>query len=248
TNGTFVERGIPITGPRELGPGSYVQIGRTVLRLYAPSQEVPPALPLRPRHHTASGTVTPLISVVTLLAVFGVALVDRALNTTTAAKSVALFAGALPLLFFPLIWAGIWSLAGFIVKRSGDFAMQLIIADSAFLLFFLIAALAEHVDFFSASVPIADAARYAGFGLLSAGLLVANTRIATGCIDLRRVIIAFAISFGLIALLAMSDHARYLENKITPVYSQTLKPPYAPAGRAVPLDEFFMECGKIFGR
>jgi hypothetical protein len=248
TNGTFVGRGMSITGPRELGPGSQIQIGRTLLRLYSSSQEVPPALPIKPRHHTAPGIAIPLVSIVSILAVFGVALTDRALDAAIVTRPISLFAGALPLLFFPLIWAGVWSLAGFIVKRNGDFGKQLIMANGAFLLFFLIAAISEYVDFFASSVPLADVTRYAGFGLLSTGLLVTCTRIATGFIDLRRVIIAFSIGGGIIALLAVSDHARYLDNKITPVYSRTLKPPYAPAGRAVPLDEFFEECEKTFGK
>jgi hypothetical protein len=247
TNGVYIGRG-KITVPVELLSGDYIQVGRTVLRLLSPSHQVPPALQLRPQRGFSAQIITPLIAILSLIGTLAIATLDRYFDAVSETKPIALFAGALPLLFFPLFWAGIWALAGFVARRRGDYSLQLIVANGAFLLFFLIAALADYIDYFTSSVSLSDLARYAGLGILSAGLLFMNLKIAMGNVNLRRAVIALSVGGGIIAVIAVSDHAQRAENDITPLYSSTLKPPYALRAKPVSVEEFFKENEKLFGK
>jgi hypothetical protein len=246
TNGVFIGKGTRISGPVELHSGDYLQIGRTVFRLLSPVHAVPHALPFKPRRSLAVKIIIPVLAILSLCAMFAFITMDRFFDTVTETKLEAVFAEALPFLFFPLMWAGIWALAGFIAKRRGDFSMQLLTANVSFILFFLIVALAEWVDYWTSSVRISDLIRYTGIGLLSISLLFVNLKIATGIADIRRAVIALSIGGGIIAVIAVSDHAQSAQNDILPVYSRTLKPPYVSFSRALTVDQFFSHNERLF--
>ena len=245
-NGVFTGKGVRITAPTELQSGDFVQIGRTVLRLLSPAHEVPPALPFKQHRSGTARFLLPVLSFLSLLITFAIVSADRFLDTVIETKIESIFAQALPVLFFPLLWAGLWALAGFIVKRRGDFGMQLIVANAALILFYLLAALAEWIDYLTSSVRISELIRYTSLGLLSILLLFANLRLATGIADFRRAIIALAIGGGIIAVIAVSDHAQNDENNITPEYSHTLKPPYLLPSRAMTVEQFFKDNKALF--
>jgi hypothetical protein len=245
-NGVFTGKSARITAPVELQSGDYVQIGRTVLRFLSTAHEVPPALPFKQRRSGIARFLFPALAILSFLLTFVMIAADRFFDTVTETKLASICAEALPFLFFPLLWAGLWALAGFIVKRRGDFSMQLIAASWAFTLFFLLAALAEWIDYRTSSIQISELIRYAGMGLLSILLLFANLRLATGIADFRRAIIALAVGGGIIAVIAVSNLAQKDENDITPEYSSTLKPPYLLPARAVTVEQFFRDAEALF--
>jgi hypothetical protein len=245
-NGVFTGKGFRITAPVEVQSGDFVQIGRTVLRFLSPAHEVPPALPIKQRRGGMARFLTPALSILSLLLTFVTITADRFFDTVTETKLVSILAGALPFLFFPLLWAGLWALAGFIVKRRGDFSMQLIVANSAFILFFLLSALVEFIDYQTSNVRISELTRYVGMGLFSILLLFANLRLATGIADFRRAVIALAIGGGIIAVIAVSNHAQKVENDITPEYSSTLKAPSLLPLRTMTVERFFKDAEALF--
>jgi hypothetical protein len=245
-NGVFTGKGARITAPIELQSGDFVQIGRTVLRFLSPAHEVPPALPFKQRRGGMARFLIPALSILSLLLAFAMITADRFFDTVTETKLLSILAGALPFLFFPLLWAGLWALAGFIVKRRGDFSMQLIVASCALILFFLLATLAEWADYRTSSIQISELMRYGGMGLLSMLLLIANLRLATGIADFRRAIIALSIGGGIIAVIAVSNHAQKEGYDITPEYSSTLKPPSLLPLKAVTMERFFRDADALF--
>lgn len=246
TNGTFIGKGTRIGAPVELQSGDFVQAGRTVLRLLAPSHEVPQALPFKPRRSRAATVIIPPLAVGSLLGTFVFAAADRFLDTLTEVRLITILAEALPFMFFPLLWAGIWALAGFMVKRRADFGLQLIVANCAFILFFTAAGMAEWLEYATSSVGVSNVAGYAGMGTLAVALLFVNLNIATGIADLRRAFIAVCIGGGIVATIAVSDHAQNAGNELAPRYSQTLKPPVFPVIKTVTIDQFFEKKESLF--
>jgi hypothetical protein len=245
-NGVFTGKGVRITAPVELQSGDFVQIGRTVLRLLSPAHEVPPALPFRQQRSGALRVLLPALSFLSLLLTFALVSADRFLDTVIETRLVSILAQALPVLFFPLLWAGLWALAGFIVKRRGDFSMQLVVANAALLLFYSFSALAEWLDYMTSSVRVSELARYAGLGLVSIVLLFVNLRLATGTAGIRRAFIALAVGGGILTVIAVSDRAQTDANDITPEYSHTLKPPSLLLPKAVTVEQFFKDNKALF--
>jgi hypothetical protein len=45
---------------------------------------------------------------------------------------------------------------------------------------------------------------------------------------------------------ALTDYASRIENRLTPEYSQTLKPPYAPVARNISPEQFIRESEHLF--
>ncbi|MBN2036031.1 MAG: FHA domain-containing protein [Chitinispirillaceae bacterium] len=247
TNGVLFGKGRRINAPVEVRSGDSVLIGRTTLRFLSPTQEVVPALPLPAKQGAGTRVGIPLIAFVTIMMTFSFVTANRYLHSVTEIKPIALFAESLPLLFFPLLWAGVWALSGFIVKRRGDFSLQLIVANAAFILFSLFTTLAEYVDYFTSSLVLSNSTQYVCMGLLSTTLLFLNLKIATGTAGLRRVMVALSIGGGIVILIAVSNHAENAENGMMPQYSRTLKPPYARIASTVTIEQFFDHGKKLFG-
>jgi hypothetical protein len=88
--------------------------------------------------------------------------------------------------------------------------------------------------------------QYTGMALITATLLFINLAITTGTADLRRAVISLVIGGSAIAAVALNDYAARFENRITPEYSQTLKPPYAKIAQSKPLDGFILEYESLF--
>jgi hypothetical protein len=246
TNGTFIVKGRPLTGAVEIESGGQLMVGRSVLRFWAPTHPVAPALPLLPPQSFARRAVSPLLALVAICGTIAFIMFSEFLDTAKQAKPLSLLASALPLCAFPFLWAGIWASAGFIIRRKSRYGLQLIVANGAFILIFIVTVLAEYIDYVTSSVTISDIVQYIAMALLAAVLLFVNIRIATGIADLRRATISLVIGASVIAAIAITDRAQSFENSTTPQYSRTLKPPYAKLAKSVSLDEFIKESEKMF--
>jgi pSer/pThr/pTyr-binding forkhead associated (FHA) protein len=245
-NGSFVRNNSKITGTAELVSGDTISIGRTLLRLWSPEHPVPGELRLPSQRSPVRRAIGPLLAFLSLAGVWGALTIQQFLNNANQIKPISLFASALPYLFFPLLWAGICSCAGFIVLRKAQFSLQLIVANGALVCILALTLLSEYVDYFTCSTLTADIIQYTGMMIITAMLLFINLSITTGTADLRRAIISFIIGGSVIAAVALNDYAARFENRITPEYSQTLKPPYAKIAQSEPLDGFILECESLF--
>jgi hypothetical protein len=247
-NGTLLVRGRKIEGPTEISSGTQLLLGRTIIKVLSPAHDVPEAQQNAPLRGRRERFAVPVLSFVSILITGAAITLSQFLNVATETKLITLLAGALPLLCFPFLWAGIWSSAGFIVRRRGFFGMQLIIANSAFLFVLLITALYEYLDYFTSNVTVADLFQYFSMAVLFSLVLFYSLKTATGNAGLKRVFLSFAIGTGIVAAIAVTEHADTFEKNISPKYSQTLKPPYAKIDKSVGLDAFIQNCGKLFDK
>lgn len=247
-NGTLLDKGRKIEGPAEISSGTQLLAGRTILRVLSPAHVVPEAQPNAPQQLPRGRFAVPVLSFLSILITGTAITLSQFLNVAKETKLIALLAGALPLLFFPFIWAGIWASAGFIVRRRGFFGMQLIIANIAFIFVLIITALYEYLDYITSSVTTADIFQYISMAVLFSLVLFHSLKTATGNAGLRRVLLSFAIGTGIVAAIAVTEHSENFEKNISPKYSQTLKPPYAKIAKSVSLDSFIKTSGKLFDK
>jgi hypothetical protein len=245
-NGSFIRKNRKINGTAELVSGDTVTVGRTLLRFWSTEHPVPGELRLPSQLNPARRTFVPVLAFLSFACVWGALTIQQFLNNANQIKPISLFASALPYLFFPFLWAGVCSCAGFIVLRKAQFSLQLIVANCAFVCILALTLLSEYVDYFTCSTLAADIIQYAGMLTITSMLLFINLWITTGTSDLRRKIISFVIGGSVIAAVALNDYASRFENRITPEYSQTLKPPYAKIAKSKPLDGFILECESLF--
>jgi hypothetical protein len=245
-NGSFIVNSRKIEGTAEIVSGDLIIIGRTQLRLLSPEHPVPKELFLPARQSPARRAIGPLLAFLSLVGVWIALTIEQFLGNSNQIKLISLFAGALPYLFFPLLWASICACAGFIVLRRAQFALQLIVANGALVCILALTLLSEYVDYFTCSTLTADIMQYTGMALITATLLFINLAITTGTADLRRAVISLVIGGSAIAAVALNDYAARFENRITPEYSQTLKPPYAKIAQSKPLDGFILEYESLF--
>ena len=240
-NGTFLATGQRLEGPCLLVSGDRLCIGRTLLRFFASVHAVPPALPLPRRRSFARQAAGPLAALFTLLLASGVVLHVKYLDIVEKVRPVTLLTETLPTLMFPLIWAGVWAAAGFMIRRKPRFCRQLVAANLALILLQASATLSEYLDFFSGNVFLADSFRYAGMAVIGAIMLSVNILIASGRVTLRRSLVVSAVAVGFVGFQAITALARVAENPVSPVYSRSLKPPPARIVRAVTLDQFMAQ-------
>jgi pSer/pThr/pTyr-binding forkhead associated (FHA) protein len=248
-NGTFIGRNKrkKTEGAVGIVSGDLVIIGRTQLRIWSSTHQVQPAMRLPAQQSMTQRFVMPIVALVSLLIATAVFTLHLFLDTAKQTKLISLFANALPYLFFTFFWAGIWACAGFIILRKSQYSLQLIIANGALVAIILLTSLTEYIDYLSGSVKIADTVQYIVMALLLAILLFTNLGIATGIADLRRAMIALVIAGGVIAAIAVTDHAESFENRLTPEFSRTLKPPYFKITRSITIDRFIKENETLFG-
>jgi len=245
-NGTFTGKNRKIDSATAIASGDQVMIGRTVLRLFSLSHRVAPALRLKQQQTLARRFAMPVLTIISLAGTIALVTLHQFLDTAKQETTVSLFAKALPYLFFPLLWAGIWACAGFIIRRKGHYALQLIVANSAFILILLFTALTEYIDYFTSSTTTADVFQFTSMALLTALLLFVNLTITTGAVNLRRAIIAIVIGGGVIGIIVVSKHTESYENRIVPEYSSSLKPPYSKIAPSSTLDQFISDGEKLF--
>lgn len=247
-NGTILSRGRKIEGPTEISSGTQLLVGKTILRVLSPTHEVPEAQPTAPVRNPRERFTIPLLSIASIIVTGAGITLNQFLNIAKETKPISLLADALPLLCFPFLWAGIWASAGFIARRKGSFGMQLIIANGAFTLILAITAIEEYLDYATSSVRTADIFQYVGMALLSSLVLYFSLKTATGNAGLRRMLLSFVIGTGIIAAIAVTEHAEGFEKNISPDYSQTLKPPYAKIAKSASLEIFMKNSGKLFDK
>jgi hypothetical protein len=244
-NGSFLDNGARIGQPVSLTSGNSVTIGRTTLRLWSETHPVSPTARFRAREEAPRAAVT-IGAVVSTVLASGFVLAAGFLDTFTTKAPAAFLADVLPVMFVPLFWAGLWALAGFIVRRKASFGEQLIVANAAITALLLLTGLTEYVDYLSSSVVFSDLFQYTCFAALFSFLLFISIKTATGTGNARRIIIALLIGCGTVATVALSGHAARFEERMVPACSVSVKPPYAKIAPSVTLDAFIEDGEKLF--
>jgi pSer/pThr/pTyr-binding forkhead associated (FHA) protein len=245
-NGVILNKGKPLSGQTPIVSGDRIVLGKTTLRILTAEHEVPPAVLLTPKQPLLKKIAVPLLAVTSFLFTLGLLVLIQFLDTSKVTKFISLLAEALPVLFIPLIWAGIWAFVGYILRRGAQFSLQYIIASSALVAITFSTEATGYIDYFTCNTQVATVLGYAAIILISAGMLFGNISVSTAIADLRRLFIAIVIVGIIATTVAIIEHSQSLENKISPKYSSTLKPPFASFIKTVSLDDYTKECETLF--
>jgi len=225
--------------------GDALIIGRTRIRLFTADHPVRPARSLHEKHNIA-GFVTGLAIIWAILTVLGTGyFVDLYLSTSAKIQTDKLIAGSLPVLGGVLVWAGLWSLLTYIVKRKLFFYFQLIASSVYLLLAILTENLVAYLAYNINNAVIVESLSYLSGGLLFAVLLYFNMEKSLSLPKKRQWLMAHLFSWGLVGVSLFVVMANKPEFNASPEYSSVLKPPFSQWVAADDLDYFINESKKI---
>jgi pSer/pThr/pTyr-binding forkhead associated (FHA) protein len=246
TNGTTVNNGKPLEDQAVIISGDYLVIGRTTLRVLDSSHDVSPAITLIPRNSFRMNWAIPVCATLSLLLSIILLYVLQLSNSYKTVKPITLLAQILPILFMPLLWSGVWALAGHLTRKRANFAIQYTITNVSIILLIVSSAGMEYIDFYTGSIQLAKVLEYATVILFSTAALFSNLVVSTGVMTIKRFFISLGV-VGFFALtVAITEHSSSLEDKISPKYSTTLKPPYVNIIKPIPFDRYLKECEPMF--
>src|SRR5512133_3570664 len=246
TNGTVINKGKPISDQTEIISGDCLVIGKTTLRVLDSSHDVSPAISLSQKKSSRMTMAIPVCAILSLLFSIAVLYMLQLSNSYKAIKPITLLAQILPILFAPLLWSGVWSLAGHITRKKAHFGIQYTITNVSII--FLIASSAgiEYIDYYTGNIQLAKVLEYTTAILFSTAALFGNLVVSSGVITIRRFVLSFGI-IGFFALtIAITEHSSSLEDKISPKYSTSLKPPYVNIVKPLSYEHYLKECEPLF--
>ena len=225
--------------------GDALIIGRTRIRLFTPDHPVKPARSLHEKHNIAGFFIGLGIICVVLMLLGAGYYVDLYLSTSGKIETDKLIAGSLPILGGVLIWAGLWSLLTYIVKRKLFFKFQLIASSIYILLTIISENMISYLEYNINSVMLVESLSYVSAGLLFAVLLYFNMKKALSLPEKRQWLMAHLFSWGLVGVSLFVVMANQPDFDSDPEYSAVLKPPFSRWAKSEDLDHFINDAKKI---
>jgi hypothetical protein len=207
-----------------VGPGDEITVGRTRLHIFSLDQALEPTRKLMVSNLLELENTGPFLP---LAALVGVSLFDLVINFFYASTNLKWLEQVYGVLFSALVcvvWAGLWAIAGRILRQQHHFGLQLIVVSSFSLLMTFLVIAANFVAFYAFD---ADVEEFVSWMVYAIGLLLLfrlNFMIAT---NVQRPLLA---SFIATALLLGALYGIYYpwndeEFEYAPTYSETLLPP-----------------------
>ena len=230
--------GKPIEGAAMLlNSGDRITIGHTDLVVYSNDHPVEPTRKLPLSSWVGPGRVGPLVAICALV---GICVLDGFLDYLQFSVDLewdkyaygSLFAAA-----FVVVWAGVWSMAGRVLRHQPYFWTQLSATLLVYVGLTIIYPLVGFAEFATGSVNTGKVATYlvAFLGLFA--LLKLNLFFAT---NIRRTYgAAFVVSCMVIGLTFAGMRFAEEDFKPEPIYSKVVRPPFAHISAEHSIDEFF---------
>ena len=224
----------------EAGPDDIVRLGRTQMRIRAPSYAVRPELPLR----AASFYRRPLAFVIVAVVLLAITLWNAWIMTTTREERAFLVFPALMVSTGVGVWISVWSLVGRAVGGRANFTAHGFVACAALIALALSETLFEYLSFgFSARWP-----GYLGtftVMVLFAYMIYRHLRLNSRAPRRRLGIIAAAVSLAAYGAVAGIEMAGESGRDGAQRYSETLKPPAFLWVRGVAPEAFLSDAGRL---
>jgi pSer/pThr/pTyr-binding forkhead associated (FHA) protein len=210
--------------PAIVNSGDCITVGRSRLSLYCANHPVEKTRPLVTSNWLFRESVSPVMAMLVLLAV---CLIDFALDYQEASTTLKWeeqasnqLLGAIVI----LVWAGIWAVAGRILRHHANFSLQVMVTAVISLLSSLFILLGEYLAYPFHSVVVDEVMGWLLVFLILALLFRFNLLVAT---NIRNTTLAAASMAGLIVCASYAfvlfDKAE--EFNAQPVFSGELKPP-----------------------
>jgi hypothetical protein len=236
----------PVTEEKcAVGAGDEITVGRTRLHVYSIDHVVEPTRKLMVSNLLALENTGPFLPLAILV---GVSLLDLVINFFYSSTNLKWLEQVYAVLFSAVIcvvWAGLWAIAGRILRQQHHFGLQLIVASGFSLLMTVLAIAANYIAFYAFSARVEEFVSwfvYAGVLLI---LFRFNFMIAT---NVQRPLLA---SFIATALLLGAVYGMYYpwdedEFEYAPVYSEILLPPPLVVTGGDSTQEYFSDVSDTF--
>ena len=225
TNPVFVNGEAILTTGTAVHPGDRITVGRTHVRLFSEDHPVEPTRKLLLSSWITPGRVGPVLAFATLLALATFDGVTDFFQSSVDLDWEDYGYGALFYVAAIVLWAGIWSIVGRVLRHQPQFLVQLLATSLITGLATLSYPLAGYLEFFTSSVTVGEAANYLIAVAILTGLLKLNLFFATNIRDTWRA--ALVASCVLFALVFASNQYEEEDFEAEPVYSRVVKPPFA---------------------
>lgn len=228
-----------------VGPGDEITVGRTKLHVFPIDHEVEPTRKLMVSNLRALENSGPFLPLLVLIAV---TLVDLVINFFYSSTNLKWLEQVYAVLFSALVcvvWAGLWAIAGRILRQQHHFGLQLIVVSGFSLLMTVLAMAANFIAFYAFNANAEEIFSWAIYAVALLTLFRLNFMIAT---NIQRPLLA---SFIATTLLLGTLYGIYYpwdeeEFEYVPAYSEILLPPPLIVTDGEPAQEYFEDLGDAF--
>jgi hypothetical protein len=229
----------------QVNSGDELVIGKTHLRFFAADHPVSPARNLHEKLNilqALKGFSIAWLLVSLLVIMFAV---NAYMSASREIHVERLIAGTLPIVAGVVVWASVWSLLAYIVRRRTYFYYFLTVSTVYVLLDFGLEILVNIVAFNILDDWLAHALSYFTGGLLLAALFYASMQRAFSIPQRRRLLLANGFSWGVVMAIVFVVYANQPEFNRNPEYPAELKVPLMRLAPLQPLDVFISDAEKM---
>ena len=230
-----------------VNPGDEITVGRTKLHVFPVDHAVEPTRKLMVSNLRAlenHGTFLPV------LALIGVSLVDLAINFFYSSTNLKWLEQVYVVLFSALIcvvWAGLWAIAGRILRQQHHFGLQLIIVSGFSLLMTALAMISNYIAFYSFNAAVEEFFSWAIYAIALLVLFRLNFMIAT---NVQRPLLASFIATSLLLGVIYGIYYPWDDEEFEyePGYSEILLPPPLIVTDGQTTQAYFEDVSDAFGK
>lgn len=227
-----------------LEPGAVLALGQTVVQVMLESTPVPPARTDSWAWWARLGRWRAVLAALLLALTAAAALYLDYLDTFEAPDWGELASGSLLLVLVITGWAGLWAVAGRVLRNQPQFSSQLFVSALVTLLTMVLTLAAGYVAYAIGFDRAVHALDWLLGALLSFALVYANLRLAT---SLRRPALGAASMVGLLVFLAYGfEWLGEEEFSPQPQTETLLRPPFAKLRAGLPPDAYAERLDELF--
>ena len=227
--------------------GDELILGKTLIRFYKPSHAV---APIKKMHDSLAGfleTTREVLTVSVLLMVLWLAqMFSEFMQTSEKTTLLKIAANALPVVGAALVWAMLWSLIAFVVRRKTYYLFFLSVTIFYFLADMVIENSIEYLAFNSRNVLLPETLSYIASGVLMVLMFYASMGRAMNLSARRRLLLSNIFSWTLVIVIGFVMQANKPSFIADPEYQSMLKPPFAQWAETYSMQDFLQESDKLF--
>jgi hypothetical protein len=226
--------------------GDTILIGHTRLRFIVSGHAVEPAKPIvKPNafFEEINSAGKSWLLLISALMLSGVIEHQESYTNLTLSKFISIGIG---LLLTFMIWSGIWSFIGWLIKRKAYFNAHLSWAALFFLSMSIVYPLADQLGYMTSSQIIEMAVGSFIFWVLISMLIAGHLMIATFIARRYQITVAVLLSLTIIIFGIVTYYAGKSEFNAQPGLYSTLVPPYGRIVVGDSVDQFLQKSAKIF--
>ena len=240
TNPVMLNGEVIDSEPIEISSGDRLNLGRTKLLLFSTNHPVEKTrkqilsnwLSAKPGNTLATITIFAVAVLLNFCIVY--------FETSTTLKWKEPAVNSLGLAIFIVVWAGIWAIAGRIVRHQHQFSLQILVTVVVGVVSSILVFAADYIAFPFHSVGVQESIAWVVSFILLSLLLCLNLMVAT---NIQRPIVTSSMVSGLVLLVIYSLVYLGKEDDVNfkPRFSNSLKPPIFKVSEGKTVQDYFNE-------